>query len=126
MMANLTNGDVATLAQNPDTNGCNGLHNQPARLLLKGKRIYISETAFFVSHDPTTPNRQDPMWAAIIARLPVIPPPEREAIMAPIQQTNASKHRPNPVVTCRVFYSTEKHHYNYCKLHPNQRVITQS
>ncbi|MBO0934050.1 hypothetical protein [Fibrella aquatilis] len=42
MTVNLTNGTVATLAQNGDTDGHDGRLDQPAEVLLKGKRLYIS------------------------------------------------------------------------------------
>ncbi|MBO0937521.1 SMP-30/gluconolactonase/LRE family protein [Fibrella sp. HMF5335] len=43
MTVNLINGNVATLAQNGDTDGHDGRLDQPAEVLLKGKRLYISE-----------------------------------------------------------------------------------
>ena len=43
MTVNLANGNVTTLAQNPDNDGATGRLDQPAELLLKGKRMYISE-----------------------------------------------------------------------------------
>ena len=43
MTVNLTNGKVATLAQNGDTDGHDGRLDQPAEVLLKGKRLYISD-----------------------------------------------------------------------------------
>ncbi|TPG63575.1 SMP-30/gluconolactonase/LRE family protein [Hymenobacter nivis] len=39
---NLKNNSVSTLAQNPDTDGAGGKLDQPAEVLLKGKRLYIS------------------------------------------------------------------------------------
>ncbi|MBC6989829.1 SMP-30/gluconolactonase/LRE family protein [Hymenobacter sp. BT491] len=40
---NLADGTVTTLAQNGDTDGQNGLLDQPAEVLLKGNRLYISD-----------------------------------------------------------------------------------
>ncbi len=42
MTVNLANGNVATLAQNGDTDGGDGSLDQPAEVLLKGKRLYIA------------------------------------------------------------------------------------
>ena len=43
-IVDLRNGNqVTTLAQNPDTNGTDGQLDQPAKVLLKGKRLYISD-----------------------------------------------------------------------------------
>ena len=42
MTVALANGTVATLAQNGDTDGQNGRLDQPAEVLLVGKRLYIS------------------------------------------------------------------------------------
>lgn len=39
---NLKDNSVTTLAQNPDTDGTGGKLDQPAEVLLKGKRLYIS------------------------------------------------------------------------------------
>ncbi|MEZ0608194.1 hypothetical protein ACAW74_06755 [Fibrella sp. WM1] len=43
MTVDLANGNVSTLAQNGDTDGANGRLDQPAEVLLKGKRLYISD-----------------------------------------------------------------------------------
>lgn len=43
MTVNLANGNVATLAQNGDTDGHDGRLDQPAEVLLKGKRLYIAD-----------------------------------------------------------------------------------
>ena len=42
MTVNLANGTVGTLAQNGDTGGKDGRLDQPAEVLLKGKRLYIA------------------------------------------------------------------------------------
>ncbi|WP_375447121.1 hypothetical protein [uncultured Fibrella sp.] len=42
MTVNLANGTLTTLAQNGDTDGHDGRLDQPAEVLLKGKRLYIS------------------------------------------------------------------------------------
>ncbi|MDF7811732.1 hypothetical protein [Hymenobacter sp. YC55] len=42
-VVNLKDNSVTTLAQNGDTNGTNGLLDQPAEVLLKGNRLYISD-----------------------------------------------------------------------------------
>ncbi|MCI1187626.1 SMP-30/gluconolactonase/LRE family protein [Hymenobacter sp. DH14] len=43
-VVDLRNGNtVTTLAQNPDTDGAGGKLDQPAEVLLKGKRLYISD-----------------------------------------------------------------------------------
>ncbi|MBC6605825.1 hypothetical protein H8B13_03250 [Hymenobacter sp. BT188] len=39
---NLKNNSVTTLAKNGDTNGANGLLDQPAEVLLNGKRLYVT------------------------------------------------------------------------------------
>lgn len=43
LTVNLANGNVTTLAQNGDTDGHDGRLDQPAEVLLKGKRLYISD-----------------------------------------------------------------------------------
>ncbi|SNR28885.1 SMP-30/gluconolactonase/LRE family protein [Hymenobacter mucosus] len=40
---NLKDNSVTTLAQNGDTNGAGGLLDQPAEVLLKGNRLYVSD-----------------------------------------------------------------------------------
>ncbi|WP_375435456.1 hypothetical protein [uncultured Hymenobacter sp.] len=40
---NLKDNSVTTLAQNGDTDGTNGLLDQPAEVLLKGNRLYVSD-----------------------------------------------------------------------------------
>ncbi|GAB3294167.1 SMP-30/gluconolactonase/LRE family protein [Hymenobacter tenuis] len=42
-VVNLKDNSVTTLAQNGDTDGRNGLLDQPAEVLLKGNRLYISD-----------------------------------------------------------------------------------
>jgi len=43
-VVDLRNGNaVTTLAQNPDTDGTGGKLDQPAEVLLRGKRLYISD-----------------------------------------------------------------------------------
>ena len=43
LIVNLRNGNaVTTLAQNDDTDGIGGLIDQPVEVLLKGKRLHIS------------------------------------------------------------------------------------
>ncbi|UOG72841.1 hypothetical protein MTX78_11955 [Hymenobacter tibetensis] len=42
-VVNLKNNTVTTLAQNGDTDGTNGLLDQPAEVLLKGNRLYVSD-----------------------------------------------------------------------------------
>lgn len=41
-VVNLQDNTVTTLAKNPDTDGRNGLLDQPAEVLLKGSKLYIS------------------------------------------------------------------------------------
>ncbi|RYF62714.1 MAG: hypothetical protein EOO39_29820, partial [Cytophagaceae bacterium] len=43
MTVNLADGTLNTLAQNGNTDGKDGRLDQPAEVLLKGKRLYISE-----------------------------------------------------------------------------------
>ncbi|GAB3866132.1 SMP-30/gluconolactonase/LRE family protein [Hymenobacter segetis] len=51
----LRNGNkVTTLAQNPDTDGSGGKLDQPAEVLLKGKRLYISNFDHPVKHFANT------------------------------------------------------------------------
>ncbi|WP_236943293.1 SMP-30/gluconolactonase/LRE family protein [Hymenobacter sp. PAMC 26628] len=47
---NLKDNSVSTLAQNPDTDGTGGKLDQPAEVLLKGKRLYISNYDNPVKH----------------------------------------------------------------------------
>jgi len=47
---NLKDNSVTTLAQNPDTDGTGGKIDQPAEVLLKGKRLYISNYDNPVKH----------------------------------------------------------------------------
>jgi DNA-binding beta-propeller fold protein YncE len=47
---NLKDNSVTTLAQNPDTDGTGGKLDQPAEVLLKGKRLYISNYDNPVKH----------------------------------------------------------------------------
>ncbi len=47
---NLKDNSVSTLAQNPDTDGAGGKIDQPAEVLLKGKRLYISNYDNPVKH----------------------------------------------------------------------------
>ena len=47
---NLKDNSVTTLAQNPDTDGAGGKIDQPAEVLLKGKRLYISNYDIPVKH----------------------------------------------------------------------------
>ncbi|MFD1470349.1 SMP-30/gluconolactonase/LRE family protein [Hymenobacter caeli] len=47
---NLKDNSVSTLAQNPDTDGAGGKLDQPAEVLLKGKRLYISNYDNPVKH----------------------------------------------------------------------------
>ncbi len=47
---NLKDNSVTTLAQNPDTDGAGGKIDQPAEVLLKGKRLYISNYDNPVKH----------------------------------------------------------------------------
>ncbi|UOQ64377.1 hypothetical protein [Hymenobacter volaticus] len=42
-VVNLKDNTVTTLAQNGDTDGTNGLLDQPAEVLLKGNRLYVSD-----------------------------------------------------------------------------------
>ena len=50
-IVDLRNGNkVTTLAQNPDTDGTGGQLDQPAEVLLKGKRLYISDFDHPVKH----------------------------------------------------------------------------
>ena len=57
------NNAVATLAQHGDTDGAGGLPDQPAEVLLKGKRLYVSDfdkpekTSSTASPTPRTPCR---------------------------------------------------------------------
>jgi len=54
-MVDLRNGNkVTTLAQNPDTDGSGGQFDQPAEVLLKGKRLYISDFDHPVKHFANT------------------------------------------------------------------------
>lgn len=48
------NNNVTTLAQNPDTDGSGGKLDQPAEVLLKGKRLYISDFDHPVKHFANT------------------------------------------------------------------------
>jgi len=47
---NLKDNSVTTLAQNPDTDGAGGKIDQPAEVLMKGKRLYISNYDNPVKH----------------------------------------------------------------------------
>jgi len=49
-IVNLKDNTVTTLAQNPDTDGAGGKIDQPAEVLLKGKRLYISNYDNPVKH----------------------------------------------------------------------------
>ncbi|OUJ74925.1 SMP-30/gluconolactonase/LRE family protein [Hymenobacter crusticola] len=49
-VVNLKDNTVTTLAQNPDTDGAGGKLDQPAEVLLKGKRLYISDYDNPVKH----------------------------------------------------------------------------
>ncbi|UOR06791.1 SMP-30/gluconolactonase/LRE family protein [Hymenobacter aerilatus] len=49
-VVNLKDNTVTTLAQNPDTDGAGGKIDQPAEVLLKGKRLYISNYDNPVKH----------------------------------------------------------------------------
>lgn len=54
-IVDLRNGNkVTTLAQNPDTDGTDGKLDQPAEVLLKGKRLYISDFDHPVKHFANT------------------------------------------------------------------------
>ena len=54
-IVDLRNGNkVTTLAQNPDTDGTGGKLDQPAEVLLKGKRLYISDFDHPVKHFANT------------------------------------------------------------------------
>ena len=54
-IVDLRNGNkVTTLAQNPDTDGTGGQLDQPAEVLLKGKRLYISDFDHPVKHFANT------------------------------------------------------------------------
>ena len=54
-IVDLRNGNkVTTLAQNPDTDGAGGKLDQPAEVLLKGKRLYISDFDHPVKHFANT------------------------------------------------------------------------
>ena len=54
-IVDLRNGNkVITLAQNPDTDGTGGKLDQPAEVLLKGKRLYISDFDHPVKHFANT------------------------------------------------------------------------
>ncbi len=85
---------------------------------------------FFASHDPSTLNRQGPDVGRDYRSVAFYrTPAEKQAILAAIQATNASKHYAGPVVTevvpFTVFYPAEMYHQNYCKLHPEQGYIQQ-
>ena len=54
-IVDLRNGNkVTTLAQNPDTDGTGGKLDQPAEVLLKGQRLYISDFDHPVKHFANT------------------------------------------------------------------------
>ncbi|MBO0947759.1 peptide-methionine (S)-S-oxide reductase MsrA [Fibrella forsythiae] len=105
-------------------------HAESVQVYYDPKVISYDEllTAFFAGHDPTTLNRQGPDRGRDYRSVAFYrTPAEKQAILAAIQRTNASKHYPNPVVTevvpFSVFYPAEKYHQNYCKLHPEQPYI---
>lgn len=85
-------------------------------------------TAFFVGHDPTTPNRQGPDVGTQYRSIAFYRTPDEKArIDATIQGANASGRFNKPVVTqvlpLQTFYPAENYHQGYYRKHPENPYV---
>lgn len=83
---------------------------------------------FSVGHDPTQWNRQGPDSGSQYRSVIFFASPEQQRIAASyIQQLDASKVYPRPIVTqvvpFQAFYRAEEYHQDYLKRHPNEPYI---
>ena len=83
---------------------------------------------FFVSHDPTTPNRQGPDVGSSYRSIAFYRnAEEKKIILDKIKELTAKKVFPNPIVTevkpLMDFYKAEGYHQDYIKHHPNEPYV---
>jgi peptide-methionine (S)-S-oxide reductase len=108
---------------------CNGDtgHAEGIRITFDSDQVSFDDLLeiFFISHDPTTPNRQgNDIGTQYRSAVFVQSQGQRESTQDMIARLNAENIWPNPIVTqindAEIFYPAEDYHQYYYDKNPNQ------